>query len=332
MNAKHPQINTLKSERPGSLGFTTAIAAITNMAASTSTPTVISSSAALEAFVSSIPPSSTLYLDLEGNSLCRHGTISLITILLHPQGVVRLIDVLSLGKSSFTTTSKDGKSLKSILEDPEITKCLWDVRNDADALWALYEVGLAGVVDVQLLENASRVGDKTYLSGLQNAIKFDLKLGAVELHRWIRSKKQTQSLMSADIFATRPVEAKTIQYCTGDVIHLPDLHALYLSRMRGDWLAKAKEESLRRVGDAQSPAYDPQSATKTLGPWGSATEQRDASLDDFIEMLEEQREEALEQDMFGHEDDYDNYDDYDDGATSCRDIINDCDYYLYYSD
>ena len=35
---------------------------------------------------------------------------------------------------SFTTASDDGKTLKSILEDPDIPKCLWDVLNDVDAL------------------------------------------------------------------------------------------------------------------------------------------------------------------------------------------------------
>jgi len=78
----------------------------------------------LEAFLSTIPSSSTLYLDLEGNSLSRHGTISLITILVYPQKVVRLIDVLVLGKSAFITASNSGKTLKSIFEDPDIPKCL----------------------------------------------------------------------------------------------------------------------------------------------------------------------------------------------------------------
>ncbi|KAH6972997.1 ribonuclease H-like domain-containing protein [Ilyonectria sp. MPI-CAGE-AT-0026] len=282
------------------------------MAVPTAATTLISSTAELEAFISSIPPSSTLYLDLEGNCLCRHGTISLITILLHPQGVVRLIDVLSLGKSTFTTTSKDGKSLKSILEDPGIPKCLWDVRNDADALWALYQVGLANVIDIQLLENASRVGKKTYLYGLNKAIQFDLKLKFVELNRWIRSKKEIKRLMPTNIFAIRPVEAKTAQYCTNDVIHLPDLHALYLRRISADWLARAKEESSRRVGEARSPTSETRSAIKALGPWGSGTEKRVRSSDHILE-----------------DDDVDYYDD---GRTSCRDVIDDSDYHFYYSD
>ena len=246
-------------------------------------PTLISSVPGLEAFLSSIPPSSTIYLDLEGDSLSRHGTIALIILLIHPQKIVRLIDISILGKSAFTTASNNGKTLKSILEDPNISKCAWDVRNDADALWALYQVGLAGVTDIQLLENASRVGVKTYLRGLDKCVQFDLKLGFMETNRWIRTKKEIKSLMSADIFAARPIEDKTAQYCVNDVIHLPELHAVYLKRIAGDWLAKVMEESARRVAEAHSPGYEPQSSSKKLGPWGSGGENRAVTLDDMRE-------------------------------------------------
>ena len=126
------------------------------MTTTASTPTLISPLPDLEAFPSSIPPSSIIYLDLEGNRPSLYGTISLITVLVHPQTVVQLIDVLSLGERAFTTVSNNGKSLNSILENAAIPACTWDVRNDADALWALYHVGLANFTDIQLLENASR--------------------------------------------------------------------------------------------------------------------------------------------------------------------------------
>lgn len=239
-----------------------------NQQDSASVPTIISSTTELAAFLSSIPPSSTLYLDLEGNRLSRHGTLSVITVLVHPQGEVRLVDVLTLRESSFTTASSDGKTLKSILEDATIPKCLWDVRNDADALWALYQVGLAGVVDIQLLENASRVGIKQYVRGLDKSIQFDLRPGFMELNGWMQTKREITNLMSTDIFAPRPMEAKTAQYCANDVRYLPALHALYLRRIGDGWLAKAKEESARRADEAHAPGYDPQSPSKKLGPWG----------------------------------------------------------------
>ncbi len=81
------------------------------MTTSALTPTLISSVPELEAFLSFIPPSSTLYLDLEGNRLSRHGIISLIDVLIYLQRVVRLIDVFVLGKPAFITVSNNGKTL-----------------------------------------------------------------------------------------------------------------------------------------------------------------------------------------------------------------------------
>lgn len=323
------------------------------MATSTSAATIISTTEELKTFISSIPSSSTLYLDLQGHNLSRHGTISLITILIHPQAVVRLIDVITLGKSAFTTTTntttttttttalpgqqqKEGKkSLQSILQDPNLPKYLWDVRNGADALWALYQVRLAGVVDLQLLENASRAGDKTYLSGLDKAVKFDLTLGPMELNHWIRSRRETRGLPSmpptVDVFSVRPIRAKTVQYCTDDVSYLPDLHSLYLGRMGsgGEWLTKVQLESSRRVQEVQSPTYELKSSTRAIGPWGQGPGKGVLSIDEFIEKLEDKRIDGLESDKYG---DHKNDLYYDDGPTSCKDIIFDYDHEYYYSD
>jgi len=82
--------------------------------------TLIATEAELRAFLSSIPPSYALYLDLEGNNLSRNRTISLIKIHLHPQGLTRIVDILALGKLAFTTISEAGRNLKSILEDQMI--------------------------------------------------------------------------------------------------------------------------------------------------------------------------------------------------------------------
>jgi exonuclease 3'-5' domain-containing protein 1 len=90
------------------------------------------------------------------------------------------------------------------------------------------------------------------------------------------------------------MDAKTVQYCANDVIHLPDLHAFYLGRIQRDWLARVMEESARRVVEAHSPGYEPQSPTKKLGPWGSGIKGRRVTLD---EMLEEWRENLLDDEV-----------------------------------
>ncbi|OBT59871.1 hypothetical protein VE03_10792 [Pseudogymnoascus sp. 23342-1-I1] len=115
-----------------------------------------------------------------------------------------------------------------------------------------------------------------------------------------------KSLMPTNVFATRPIDTKTAQYCVNvnDVIHLPALHDLYLKRIRGDWLSKAMEESRRRVADAYSPGYEPQSPTKKLGPWGSGSKPT-MTLDEILDELEDKRMEDLERDMYGFDDDDD---------------------------
>jgi exonuclease 3'-5' domain-containing protein 1 len=229
---------------------------------------VISGIPGLKAFLDSITKSSSLYLDLEGKKLSRYGTLIILTVLVDTTGHVSLIDVQALGLAAFETRGANGKTLREILEDPAIPKRLWDVRNDADALWAHYQVRLAGVMDIQLLENASRRLNKTYLRGLDSAVQKDLTLTHMERARFQEIKKNVVSLMPTDIFARRPLSAETIQYCANDVVYLPALFDLYTKMINGQWMAKVVAESQRRVTTACGPVYDPHSETKKFGPWG----------------------------------------------------------------
>ncbi|KAI0471684.1 ribonuclease H-like domain-containing protein [Xylariaceae sp. FL0804] len=232
---------------------------------------VIHDPAGLQVFVANISPGSTLFVDLEGQSLGRHGTITHITIMDWSSPVhytIFVIDVQRLKELAFTTIDKNGKSLKKIFEDPGITKYFWDVRNDADALWAHYGVGLKGVIDIQLLENASRPGyNKDFVRGLKSAVQSDIELGAAEKSRWVRTKEQVTRQMSDNVFVTRPRDTEILQYCRDDVVHLPALRDVYMKRIKEDWLEKAKRESANRVQVAQSPDYDPRSPKKAEGPW-----------------------------------------------------------------
>ncbi|KAE9991057.1 hypothetical protein EG327_000596 [Venturia inaequalis] len=240
------------------------------MATANSLSVLISTTQELKDFVSTISASNTLYLDLEGKSLGRHGTICIISILVYPEQVVRLVDVTTLGKAAFSTTGTNGKTIKSILEDSSIVKCLWDCRNDADALFALYQVSIAGVTDIQLLENATRKGAKTYLCGLAKAIELDLQLNWSDRRRWQDTKKAVNGLMSQDVFAARPMERNTIDYCVNDLVHLPTLLNAYTARLKTlpSWSAKIRDATALRIQEAHSKGYEPQSEQKKFGPWG----------------------------------------------------------------
>ncbi|KFA60417.1 hypothetical protein S40285_09017 [Stachybotrys chlorohalonatus IBT 40285] len=291
------------------------------MSSSTESPTapiLVSSLPDLIIFLSTISPSSTLYLDCEGKSLGRDGKLTIMTILVHPTHIISLIDIQIIGKAAFTTPNANSKTLKAILEDPLIPKCHWDVRNDADALWAHYEVRLAGVIDVQLLENASRIGDKTYFRGLHACVQKDLKLKFMEINRWIKNKKEVQTLMANDIFSRRPLDSKVVQYCVNDVVYLPALHETYAKRIDSQWMKKAMDESGRRVVEACGPAYKPQSEMKKLGPWGSGLEKRLLTMDEYLDQYENDMMDAMEGDLLGH-DFYEEYDDVDDYPMSSKD-------------
>lgn len=102
-----------------------------------------------------------LYFDVEGINLSRHGSISIIE--LHHKPSSRpdeshryLIDVHILGFLAFSTPSAEGVSLKMILESPKTPKVFFDVRTDSDAMYALFGIKLAGIIDLQLMEVASR--------------------------------------------------------------------------------------------------------------------------------------------------------------------------------
>ncbi|KAF5663320.1 3' 5' exonuclease [Fusarium circinatum] len=247
------------------------------MASSAQGANMISSLTDLESFIDSISSGATLYLDLEGKNLSRNGTITIITTLVHPTKVTKLIDVHTL--------------------DPLISKCLWDVRNDADALWAHHKVRLAGVTDIQLLENASRVGDKTYIRGLDICVEKDLRLGFMELHAWVRTKRAVRTRMANDVFSRHPLDSETEQYCINDVLHLPALQDTYKKRIDSQWMKKVMDESARRVVEACSPEYEPQSENKKLGPWGPGLGVKTLSIDEYLERWEDARIDALQEEF-----------------------------------
>jgi hypothetical protein len=109
-----------------------------------------------------------LSVDLEGYHLSRHGTISLVQIFVHATNVVYLVHVAVLDAAAFSTpvTVPSGifkgmpLTLKTVLESSAVTKLFWDCRGDSDALYHLYGVKLAGVIDVQLWDVATRGSSK----------------------------------------------------------------------------------------------------------------------------------------------------------------------------
>lgn len=105
-----------------SLPSTLVLSLATSSTSPTLTPTVkvISTAPDLRSFLASIQHGCSLYIDLEGKSLSRQGTLTIITILIYPLETVGVIDIQTLGSLAFTTPSmlNHSTTLKSIFEDP----------------------------------------------------------------------------------------------------------------------------------------------------------------------------------------------------------------------
>lgn len=214
-----------------------------------------------------------VYIDLEGINLSRNGSISIISIYIDRRRFTYLVDVHTLGSTAFTTAAPDGSTLKSLLESPGITKVFFDVRNDSDALHHHYGVRLEGVEDVQLMENASRRGWRTYLKGLERCIAEAVPTSAEEKKRWKEVKEAGVKLFaperggSYEVFNARPLSAEIVQYCVNDVRFLPQLRTNYWDRLSEVWREKVKDETKNRVLLSQSKAYQPDSKDNMFGPW-----------------------------------------------------------------
>lgn len=213
-----------------------------------------------------------LYMDIEGVSLSRHGSISIIQIWVPPVEQAFLVDVFVLGAKAFSTELSNGQNLKHALEDAGIKKYLFDVRNDADALFGLYGVQIRGVVDVQLLELACRQGPKYRLCGLATCMRQEDVLSGEGLLEWEATKQQVVEMFdpklggSYEVFNLRPLPQILVDYCMGDVRFLAVLSRVYESRLTKNWLRKVRLESAERLKQSRASTYEHQGRHKTLGP------------------------------------------------------------------
>jgi exonuclease 3'-5' domain-containing protein 1 len=286
-----------------------------------------------------VPYSPTMYIDLEGVNLCREGSISIFTLLIDtgiPTRRVCLIDVHRLGARAFNTAGTKRTTLKDILQDAKIPKVFFDVRNDSDALFAHFGVALQGVEDVQLMESATRktTASRRLLNGLAKCVEGNL-LGESELESWKLAKKKGEQAFKAehggsyDVFNQRPIPKDISSYCVSDVQYLPELRNRFYTRQAYRWRDLVDEESKKRVAESQGSDYQPHGQDKAMAPW---SEEQNTVLDQWHYVPS--RGNSFDGFFDAHDDDDDNDDDdwYDYYPTSCRDIIDDCDYEYYYSD
>lgn len=244
------------------------------------------------------PPS--LYFDIEGQNLGRHGTMSILSLFIHPGDTTYLIDVHTLQGNTFDTANEEGTTLKGVLESSTVPKGFFDIRNDSDALFSLFGIKVAGVHDIQLMELARRQGPKRRVSGLARCIETDLTAVSDQAAaaRAISAKRDGERLWNPRLggtyasFDQRPMPQEIIEYCSADVAILPSLWKAYIRDLGPSrklfWRSQIWEKTLQRIKESQRPSYDPNGGDKSLGPsdWQPG-EVDELQLDWNVELLEE---------------------------------------------
>ena len=216
-----------------------------------------------------------LFIDIEGVNLSRDGAISIIQILIPPFRSVFIVDVHTLQHLTFSTAnpqSSDGATFRSALESNNIVKLFFDVRRDSDALFGQFGIRLQGVVDIQLLEFATRPRKGGFLGGLEKCISLDLGLSVSALTECRRIKEVGVQMFSPEkggsyaVWLQRPLPKALLDYSVQDVMMLPNMLLVYAKRLNQAVAAQVHTETLKRVTQSQGPTPFMNGRHMAIGP------------------------------------------------------------------
>jgi len=175
--------------------------------------------------VSTLLIHSEIVADMEGIAHGRDGSLSLIQITAVDCPTVFLFDITTLRRAAF----EEG-DLRSLFEDKDICKVVFDIRNDADSLFHNYGVKMRNVYDIQVLYSLrfSKRTDK-FLKGLGKDNEKLLDTDATERLRLYRLKVTATDLFTGDsrVWARRPLPKVLCDCAASDVTQLLKMKTLW---------------------------------------------------------------------------------------------------------
>ncbi|CZT05769.1 uncharacterized protein RCO7_03925 [Rhynchosporium graminicola] len=199
----------------------------------------------------------------------RNGRLSTIQIsFASASGLTYVLDVITLGATLFAHVAPNGKSLKSIFEDPNIIKVFFDVRADVAALDGQFQIKLAGGIDLQIMELGTRGSEsKTHLLGLNTCVKNHLRLCTKEKAIWSSANAGGGIFLAGDYtkWEVRPLPEPLLEYAANDTVYMGHLYSFYLSILKGDpaMMEVVLVESTRRIAESQVEGFE---GTKGVSP------------------------------------------------------------------
>lgn len=213
-----------------------------------------------------------IFIDIEGVDVSRNGSIAIIQVLVPPEKKVYLVDVHVLKAEAFDTPSNKGLTLRTILESEQMLKVFFDIRNDSDALYNLFNIDVSGIIDLQLLEFATRRIRGKFVKGLSKCISEGGVLSWQEASQWQECKDQGKKLFAPErggryeVFLERPIPPAIVDYCTQDVLCMPELLLGYSRRMDANLGSQVQSETKNRILFSQSPHFNGKGKHMALGP------------------------------------------------------------------
>jgi exonuclease 3'-5' domain-containing protein 1 len=214
-------------------------------------------------------------VDLEGKNLGRDGPLYILIIHDHQAEHTYIVDVHTLQLDAFNACGADEeKNLRWILESPETSKLIYDVRQDSEALYHQFGIRLDGILDVQLFKLAdmsdSFESPALYRTGLYKAISHSIVMNWEVQNKWLHIKEVGEQLWdpdqggSWDRFTEKNKCRAIIEYCLVDVVHLRTLYRRYSKGLSERWLARIKATTKQSIEETWADDYESSGAE---GPW-----------------------------------------------------------------
>lgn len=169
--------------------------------------------------------------------------------------------------------NKNETSLKTILESSAILKVFFDIRNDSDVLFSLFQISVDGIKDLQLMKLATQTGLQEFVAGLATCIKQKSPISATAKAEWCAVKEHDHHLFASEkgglygVFDERPLMPEIIKYCKQDVALLPGLYSVYNVKLwqpeQAFWQVHVRKETKAQIKLSQSFEYDGNSVSMT---------------------------------------------------------------------
>ncbi|EPE27505.1 Ribonuclease H-like protein [Glarea lozoyensis ATCC 20868] len=216
-----------------------------------------------------------LALDCESSGcLNRNGNITHLTMTVKSMDHTWVLCKNGIPDNYFDIANDEGVTLRSILENQDIIQLWFDVRGDSDAIHGLYNIRLGNVIDIQLMELATRYADNHQkIVGLGKAVGQSGHnfMSQLALNKWLWAKREGGSHLGSSNYQTlnqHPLPLLEKMYVAGDTHVLFGLHDVYIARYpiiqsaygtvgkEVDLAEIVKTQSMLRVHQSESPGHE----------------------------------------------------------------------------